>query len=123
MRRIAWGVIVGSLIIAQPVLAAHCRYDRTAFIFGQDTSGHITAPAAVPCHIFFRSARGRSEWSIAQQPGHGALLPIEGRGWNYIPAHGYSGPDSFVVEVTGESMGRYVHSGSSKVSFAVDVVP
>ena len=123
MRRTVVIALLGALAGAHPALAAHCRYDRIAFIYGQDSQGHIVAPAAVPCHIFFKSGRDRSEWSIAQPPGHGTLASVGDRGWNYMPARGYTGPDSFAVEVSGETMGRYVHSGSSKVSFAVDVVP
>ena len=119
----AFLVLGFGIFAVHPAWAAHCRYDRTSITFGQDSQGHIMAPAAVPCHIFFRSARDRTQWSVAQEPAHGMLKPVGDRGWDYVPMRGYSGPDAFAVQVSGETMGRYVHSGTSRISFAVDVVP
>jgi hypothetical protein len=118
-------VVVGLGLAAagQPAWAARCQYDRTSTIYGQDSQGHIRAPSGMPCHIFFRSARNRTEWSVVSPPAHGVLTPVGARGWDYVPTRGYGGPDVFTVEVSGEAMGRYVYRGSSKTTFSVDVVP
>ncbi len=61
--------------------------------------------------------------SVAQKAQHGTAAVAGIHRWAYKSVPGFVGHDAFVVQISGESMGRFVFSGKTNIDVEVDVVP
>ena len=128
MRKLAVvATLVLSVTSATKSFAADCNIDHYNFVFGQDTSTHMTVKSGKTCGSTIRTnGGGLRSLAIAQSPQSGnAMTPTSVR-WEYRSKPGYSGKDSFVVQGSGESMSNKrgaTHSGNVNINVDVDVVP
>lgn len=128
MRKTSAIFITGLLTVcATECLAADCNIDHYNFIFGQDTSTHMTVKSGKTCGSNIRTGGGGlRSLTIAQPPQSGSAMTPTNVRWEYRSKPGYAGKDSFVVQGAGESMSNKrgaVHSGNVNINVDVDVVP
>ena len=117
---------------AGPAFAAGCHVDPFSTVFGADTGTHMTVPSGQRCGITLRmggrglsgNVGGAAGVTLDQQAQHGTVTGAGPNHLDYVSQRGYAGPDRFVFERTGESMGRNgksVHRGTSHYTVDVDV--
>ena len=114
-----------SMIIANVCYAKDCNIEHYNFVFGQDTSTHMTVKSGKSCGSTITTrGGGMQSLAISQPPQSGSAMTPTLVRWEYRSKPGYSGKDAFVVQGSGESMGqRGVHRGNVNINVDVDVVP
>ena len=118
-------VFVGS---STCVFAADCHIDTYNFVWGADTSTHMTVKSGHRCGstIKHSNGSGATATDISQPAANGTASAPSPNLWEYNARKGFAGKDSFVVATTGESMSgkrARVFSGTTHISVDVDVVP
>ena len=127
-KSLMMSVVFLSVATSTGVFAADCNIDHYNFVFGQDTSTHMTVKSGKMCGstIKMGSGGGLKTLAIAQPPQSGNAMTPTGVRWEYRSKPGFSGKDSFVVQGSGESMSNKrgtVHSGNTNINVDVDVIP
>ena len=122
---IASTFLISCTIITSVSYAKDCDIEHYSFVFGQDTSTHMTVKSGKSCGSTITTrGGGMQSLAVSQPPQSGSAVTPTLVRWEYRSKPGYSGKDAFVVQGSGESMGqRGVHRGNVNINVDVDVVP
>ena len=103
--------------------AADCHVDHYNFVFGSDAQTIMTVKTGKVCTSGFTFRGGGLQSMQVQQAAQNGVAAVSVQRLAYKPNPGFVGHDSFVIKVTGETMGRIVHRGETNIMFNVSVVP
>ena len=107
-----------------PALAAKCSVEHYRFVWGSDTSTHMTVKTGSVCRLSIGNRTFVRSASVAQPAGSGVVTEVDNNNWIYKPRAGFSGKDAFVVLVSGQgTRGAHLYDGESRISVDVDVTP
>ena len=125
-------LILPCILLASPVRAAGCQVTPFRMMYGLDTQSQMVVRSGQPCGISMGAGPGRTYsagggngLSVAEAPEHGSVAVVGGNGIAYRPAPGYTGPDRFTFQSTGEVLpvrGPPLR-GTARVMMDVNVVP
>ncbi len=124
--RIAMKLIVAVVLItgASPAFAANCVVQPFSYIFGADIDAHMAVKTGLPCRFGLNAQSKLQSSKIEQNASSGTVIGADDRHWIYRSRPGFSGKDSFVVLISGDSVRRSrIISGETKISVDVDVSP
>lgn len=116
------------LVLLSPCAAsaADCHVDPFRFTYGSDTQTHMDMKQGGTCgHTLHERGGGLSSVGVAQNAQNGTAS-VSGSRWDYRPRKGFTGHDTFVVQVSGESMSNRRgsdHKGTANITVDVDVTP
>jgi len=111
-------VVIGSLTYLASAEADECLVVGSPATFGADMNGSFEVEAGDACHYAFR-LRGTVDSSEVVTPAkNGTVRMLNLTSFEYRAHPGYRGPDSFAIEVTGESQ---TGKGTSVLNMSVAV--
>ena len=120
-------LICGMVVSSSLVKAADCHIDNFHFTYGSDTSTHMNVKSGKSCgSTMTTKGGGLSSLAIAQSPQNGSATTPSSYRWEYKSARGFTGKDTFVVQLTGSggnNRGTHISSGTTNISVDVDVMP
>ncbi|EIM25894.1 Ig-like domain-containing protein [Microvirga lotononidis] len=115
-------VLPVALLCAGSALAqapAMCVIEGNQAIMGANMNAAFDVQAGQGCMSDLTPQGTLTRSEISQRPQHGTLNMVDKDTWTYTPAPGYSGPDSFAITATGQSIDE--KPGTSVFSYRVNV--